>query len=255
MVDIHSHILAGVDDGARSLEESVAMCKASFAEGVTTIIATPHAHDGVHTTHHPEFLRQKVAELNAILNGEPKIELGCELRFTHEVVSHLCFKKSALPLAGSRFALIEFPAQVVPPHSDRAFFELMNNNIRPIIAHPERNMMLMAQPEKFFEMVDMGVLGQADVGSFTGQFGSRVKETVELMLENGLLHFVASDCHNMRNRLPGLLSAVEIISDIVGEEYARAMAGDNPQAVASDQWIPLCPVPQIPKKKKKWFFF
>src|SRR5262245_4467019 len=176
MVDIHSHILAGVDDGARSLEESVSMGKASFAEGITTIIATPHAHDGVHITHRREFLEQKVAELNDILKGEPKIELGCELRFTHEVVSHLCFKKRALPLAGSHFALIEFPSQVVPPHSDRAFFELMNNGIRPIIAHPERNMMLIAHPEKFFEMVETGVLGQADVGSFTGQFGSRVKE-------------------------------------------------------------------------------
>ncbi len=256
MVDIHSHILAGVDDGARSLEESVKMCQTSFAEGVTTIIATPHAHDGVHVTHRHEFLQQKVAELNAILKGEPKIELGCELRFTHEVVSHLCFKKSALPLAGSRFALIEFPSQVVPLNSDRAFFELMNNGIRPIIAHPERNIMLMAQPEKFFELVEMGVFGQADVGSFTGQFGSRVKETVELLLENGLLHFVASDCHNMRNRLPGMMNAVHIITEIVGEEYARAMAGDNPQAIAEDKKdIPLCPVPQIPKKKKKWFFF
>src|SRR5262245_27085652 len=104
MVDIHSHILAGVDDGARSLEESVTMCKVSFTDGITTIIATPHTHDGVHVTHRPEFLQQKVAELNTILKGEPKIELGCELRFTHEVVSHLCFQKSALSLAGSRFA-------------------------------------------------------------------------------------------------------------------------------------------------------
>src|SRR5262249_14005945 len=169
--------------------------------------------------------------------------------------SNLCFNKSALTLAGSRYALIEFPSQVVPPGSERAFFELMNNGIRPIIAHPERNMMLMSQPERFYEFVELGVFGQADVGSFTGQFGGRVKETVELMLENGLLHFVASDCHNMRNRLPGLMRAVNIITEIVGEEYAQAMAGSNPQAITDNKAIPLCPVPQLPKKKKKWFFF
>jgi protein-tyrosine phosphatase len=255
MIDIHSHILFEIDDGAKTLEESVEMCRTSARDGITTIVATPHAHDGVHRTHNREILRQKVDELNAILNGAPRIELGSELRFTHDVVNHLCNKKSAATLAGSAYALIEFPHQVVPPGSERALFELMNNGIRPVIAHPERNVMLMAQPERFFELVELGALGQADTGSFTGQFGSRVREAAIVMLENGLLHFVASDCHNLRNRLPGMSVAVKAIAELVGEGYAQAMAIDNPAAIVRDSSIPTRPTPILPKKKKRWIFF
>ncbi|MEW6131117.1 MAG: CpsB/CapC family capsule biosynthesis tyrosine phosphatase [Acidobacteriota bacterium] len=255
MIDIHSHILFQIDDGARTLDESLEMCRMSARDGVTTIVATPHAHDGVHQTHDPAHLRQKVDELNELLQGEPRIVLGSELRFTHDVVNHLCNKQSAPTLAGTSYALIEFPHQVVPPGSERALFELMNNGIRPIIAHPERNVMLMGHPEKFFELVELGALGQADTGSFTGQFGSKVKETAIIMLENGLLHFVASDCHNLRNRLPGLSMAMTAISELVGEEYAQAMSKDNPGAIIEDRAIPTRPAPVLPQKKKRWLFF
>jgi protein-tyrosine phosphatase len=255
MVDIHSHILSAVDDGARSLEESLEMCKLSAEDGITTIVATPHAHDHVHETHDPLFLQQKVDELNAHLNGKPKIELGSELRFTHDVVRQLCTKKSASTLAGKSYALIEFPHAVVPPGSERALFELMSYQIRPIIAHPERNIMLMNQPERFYELVEAGMLGQADTGSFTGQFGSKVQKAAQVMLENGLLHFVASDCHNLRNRLPGMSGAVAAIAELVGQDYANAMSTANPQAVVSGTPIPTCPIATLPQKRKRWMFF
>jgi protein-tyrosine phosphatase len=255
MIDIHSHILPAVDDGSHSLEESLEMCRLSANDGITTLVATPHAHDHIHETHDVAFLRQKIDELNALLNGSPKIELGCELRFTHEVVRNVCVKKSAPTLAGGPFVLVEFPHSVVPPGSERALFELMSHQIRPIIAHPERNQMLMAQPERFYELIEGGVLGQADTGSFTGQFGRQVQKAAQIMLENGLLHFVASDCHNTRNRLPGMSSAVAVIAGLVGEEYARAMSTDNPQAVVEGKAIPMCPVPTRPEIRKKWFFF
>ncbi|MBI3650382.1 MAG: hypothetical protein HY231_04975 [Acidobacteria bacterium] len=255
MVDIHSHILPEVDDGARSMDEALEMCRQSAADGITTIVATPHAHDHVHETHTPKFLQAKVDELNARLQGQPKVELGCELRFTHEVVRHICVNHSAPTLAGGSYALVEFPHAVVPSGSERALFELMSQQIRPIIAHPERNMMLMNQPERFYELVEAGVLGQADTGSFTGQFGAKVQKAAHLMLENGLLHFVASDCHNTRNRLPGMSAAVAVIAEMVGAEYAEAMSTTNPQAVVSGLPIPTYPVATLPQKRKKWLFF
>jgi protein-tyrosine phosphatase len=255
MIDIHSHILHEVDDGARSLEESLEMCRISAAGGIKVIVATPHAHDSVHKTHDPEFLRQKVDLLNQRLAGSPRIELGCELRFTHDVVSQVCNRKSAPTLAGGPYVLIEFPHAVVPSGSERALFELMSNQIRPIIAHPERNQMLMAEPERFFELVEMGVLGQADTGSFTGQFGKKVQQTARIMLEHGLLHFLASDCHNTRNRLPGLSAAVETVAEMVGQEYARAMTDDNPAAVVEGKLIPVRPAAELPQKRKRWLFF
>ena len=255
MIDIHSHILPEVDDGSRSLEESLEMCRLSATDGIEVIVATPHAHDNVHKTHDPEFLRQKVNELNAHLQGNPKIVLGCELRFTHDVVNHVCKEKSAPTIDGGPYVLVEFPHQVVPLGSSRALFELMSNQIRPIIAHPERNHLLMAEPERFYELVEMGVLGQLDTGSMTGQFGKKVQQAAHVMLENGLIHFIASDCHNTRNRLPGMSEAVQATAEIVGQEYARAIAKDNPAAVIEGKPIPQRPSAEIPKKKKRWLFF
>lgn len=255
MIDIHSHILPQVDDGSHSLDESIEMCRMSARDGVEVIVATPHAHDNVHKTHDTSFLQRKVEELNGHLAGSPKIVLGCELRFTHDVVKQVCTDKSAPTIAGGPYVLVEFPHAVVPLGSERALFELMSNQIRPVIAHPERNHLLMAEPERFFELVELGVLGQVDTGSITGQFGKKVQQTARLMLEHGLLHFIASDCHNTRNRLPGMSAAVAAMAEIVGSEYAGAMAKENPSAVLEGQPIPALPVPTLPQKRKKWLFF
>jgi protein-tyrosine phosphatase len=150
---------------------------------------------------------------------------------------------------------VEFPHTVVPPGSERPLFELMSNQITPIIAHPERNQMLIAEPERFFPIIEMGALGQMDTGSITGQFGKRVQQAVRVMLEHGLIHFIASDCHNTRNRLPGMSEAVALTAEIVGDEYARAIADANPLAVVEGRPIPSVPNPELPKKKKRWGLF
>lgn len=255
MVDIHSHILPQVDDGSHSLDESLDMCRRSADDGIQVVVATPHAHDHVHTTHDPAFLREKVDELNRELRGRPRVVLGCELRFTHDVVNHLCVTKSAPTINDGPYALIEFPHQVVPLGSERALFDLMSHQIRPIIAHPERNQLLMAEPEKFYELVEMGALGQLDTGSITGQFGKRVQQTARLMLEHGLIHFIASDCHNTRNRLPGMSEAVKAVAELIGEEYATGYAADNPLAVIEGRAIPTRPAPILPRRKKWWQLF
>jgi protein-tyrosine phosphatase len=255
MIDIHSHILPQTDDGSHSLDESLEMCRRSADDGIEAIVATPHAHDHVHTTHDPARLREKVDELNRELQGRPRVVLGCELRFTHDVVNHLCKTKSAPTINDGPYALIEFPHQIVPPGSERALFELMSQQIRPIIAHPERNMMLMAEPERFYALVEMGALGQLDTGSITGQFGRRVQQAARVMLEHGLIHFIASDCHNTRNRLPGMSEAVRAVGELIGEEYAAAYSTDNPLAVIEGRAIPTRPASLLPRKKKWWHMF
>lgn len=255
MVDIHSHILADVDDGSKSLDESIEMCRASAEDGVRVMVATPHAHDGLHRTHDPEFLRKKVDELNLRMKGSPRVVLGCELRFTHELVKQLCETHSAPTIAGGPYALVEFPHTIVPAGSEHLLFELMSHQITPIIAHPERNMMLMHEPERFYQLIEAGALGQMDTGSITGQFGRKVQQAARVMLENGLIHFIASDCHNTRNRLPGMSAAVDASAEIVGEEYARAIADDNPAAVVEGRPIPTRLSAMPPKKKKRWLLF
>lgn len=255
MVDIHSHILHQVDDGSGSLGESIEMCRASAEDGISVMVATPHAHDGLHETHDPGFLRQKAEELNGHLRGSPKVVLGCEVRFTHDLVRQLCETGSAPTINGGPYALVEFPHAIIPPGSDHLLFELMSRQITPIIAHPERNMMLMREPARFYDLVSIGVLGQMDTGSITGQFGKKIQQAARVMLQNGLIHFIASDCHNTRNRLPGMSAAVALIAEIVGEEYAHAMAQDNPAAVVEGRPIPTLPAAVVPGKKRKWRFF
>lgn len=256
MVDIHSHILPEVDDGARNIGEAVEMCRLSARDGVRVMVATPHAHDGLHRTHEPAHLHKKVDELNGLLAGRPRIVLGCELRFTHASVNHICGDKSAPTIAGGPYALIEFPHTVIPVGSGRVMFELMSNDIRPVVAHPERNQLLMSEPERFYELVEMGVLGQLDAGSILGKFGKKVEETARVMLEHGLVHIIASDCHNTRNRLPGLSSAVAAVAEVVGNELADAMANVNPAAVVDGGAVPVRPEPAYPaKKRKKWLLF
>jgi len=189
------------------------------------------------------------------LGGTLRVVIGCELRFTHDIVRQVCQTKSAPTIAGGPYVLVEFPHTVVPPGSERPLFELMSNQITPIIAHPERNQMLIAEPERFFPIIEMGALGQMDTGSITGQFGKRVQQAVRVMLEHGLIHFIASDCHNTRNRLPGMSEAVALTAEIVGDEYARAIADANPLAVVEGRPIPSIPNPELPKKKKRWALF
>ena len=113
----------------------------------------------------------------------------------------------------------------------------------------------MAEPEKFYELVEMGALGQLDTGSITGQFGKRVEQAARVMLEHGMIHFIASDCHNTRNRLPGMSTAVKAVAEVIGEEYAKAYASDNPLAVIEGRAIPTRPAPLLPRKKKWWQLF
>jgi protein-tyrosine phosphatase len=256
MIDIHAHILPGVDDGAESSQEAIEMCRMAAGQGVEVIVATPHIHDGVHEPPGPESLQELVRELNARLSGLIRIELGCELRFTHEVVKHICEDRSAPTLAGGPYALIEFPHAIIPPGSERTLLELIYRGIKPIIAHPERNRMLASEPWRFYPLAEMGILGQLDAGSITGQFGNKVQEASRTMLENGLIQIIGSDCHNLRNRPPSMQAAISALSQILGADHARMMAYDNPRAVIKGEALPYLPTPTDPsKKKKRWILF
>ena len=253
MIDIHSHILSETDDGAVSLEESVQMCQTSAEDGVEVMVATPHCFDDVHKTHDVEVLEGKVAELNQRLSGRPKVILGCELRFNHDVVNQVCGQKTAPTIGGGPYVLLEFPHSMVPVGTERVLFELMGNGVTPIIAHPERNRLLMTEPARFHALVEMGALGQLDSGSMLGQFGTSVKKAARVMLEGNLIHFIGSDCHNMRKRLPGLSAALTEVAAIAGQEVAHRISTDNPAAVVDGQPLPWRPAPELPAKKR-WFF-
>ncbi len=247
MIDLHAHILAGVDDGARSLEESIRMCQIGYQDGVRTIVATPHTLNGVYVTER-ETILSKVAELNETLRKfgvnhsairNPQSAIGSELRIlpgadvhlTEKTVAYLDEGKLMTVGDGKKYLFIEFPSQVIPLRTEEVLFELVKRGVVPIITHPERNLEIIRRPQRYYEMIRMGCLGQVTAMSLTGAFGPKVKQVADKLLKNRLIHFIASDAHSTDGRPPILSGGVRAAQKIVGPEEARKMVTENPRAI------------------------
>jgi protein-tyrosine phosphatase len=258
MIDIHCHILPGIDDGAVSLEEAVKMCRLAAEDGIKTIVATPHMFDGVHETPERETIRQKIGELMAASDGCVEIIPGGEIRYSHEIFEEAQQADSRIKINGSSYMLLEFAYQMVPHNLETTIFQMFNAGLTPVIAHPERNRRIQQQPKILATLVEHGAFIQIDAGSLTKSFGAEPYHTARRILEARLAHFIASDAHHAERRRPILSRAVAVAAEIAGEDYARALVIDNPAALIQDQAIPVQCEPDLDAllgKKKKWFVF
>jgi protein-tyrosine phosphatase len=260
MVDIHCHILPEVDDGAVRLEESLAMCRMAAADGVGTIIATPHMFDGLHETPEKQTIHEKIAVLEAQLRGSISILPGGEVRYSYEMFQEAPDPLTKIRLNGTSYMLLEFPFQAVPPNIEMTIFQILNTGITPVIAHPERNMRIQERPEILADLVQRGAFAQLDAGSLTKSFGPEPYQTAKRIVEAGLAHFIATDAHHEDRRRPILSTAVGVAADLGGIEYARAMVLANPTALIQDRAIPYqleCDMDALRgrRRKKSWFRF
>ena len=260
MVDIHCHVLPEVDDGALSLEESVAMCRMAAADGIGTIIATPHMFDGLHQTPEKRTIHEKIAELEAQLRGSISILPGGEVRYSYEMFQEAPDPLTKIRLNGTSYMLLEFPFQAVPPNIEMTIFQILNAGITPVIAHPERNMRIQERPEILADLVERGAFAQLDAGSLTKSFGPEPYQTAKRIVEAGLGHFIATDAHHEDRRRPILSTAVAVAAEIGGVEYARAMVLDNPTALIQDRALPCqleCDMDALRgrRRSKSWFRF
>jgi len=251
MIDIHAHILYGLDDGPQSLEESVALCRMAWEDGVEAIVATPHTHNGLYRNDRSRVLKS-VEELNQALvaggipKGRPsktmslpsqgalapqngfKVFPGGDVAFSPDLV-RLVESGEALTLNnGGRFILVEFPSPGIPYQAEEVLFQLMARGVTPIISHPERNREIARNPKRYFEMVRRGCLGQVTAMSLTGGFGAAIQRVAQEMLAKRLVHIIASDAHSISERPPGLSSALRVAEKIVGAEEARKMVTQRP---------------------------
>ncbi|WP_113928341.1 CpsB/CapC family capsule biosynthesis tyrosine phosphatase [Bacillus sp. P14.5] len=202
MIDIHSHILPGIDDGAKSLDDSLEMAKAAVKEGITTIIATPHHMNGKYENDKVTIL-PLVEELNREIEKEGiplKVLPGQETRIYGELVED--YREGKLLTLGesTSYLFIEFPSSSVPRYADRLLFDLQQEGITPVIVHPERNAELIERPEKLYKLVKNGALTQVTGASLTGYFGKKIQKFSHQMIESNLTHFIASDAHNTTSR-------------------------------------------------------
>jgi protein-tyrosine phosphatase len=237
MVDLHAHLLPGVDDGAATLEEMIRMCRLAMADGITAAIATPHQ---LHELWPNADRVDLEARFEALCGAAPDgldLALGAEIRVGSELLGEVDALPGGnlLPLAGSRYLLLELPSLRVGPEPRAIVHELAVAGWRPVLAHPERIRWLAEDPGTLAGLVERGALLQLTAMSVTGEFGRRAQACCSFLLDEDLVHFVASDAHGPVARPPVLSGAFRVIADGWGEARARRLTDDNPRAVLADR--------------------
>ena len=231
MIDIHCHILPGIDDGSKDLDETIKMCKIAVSEGIHHIIATPH-----YIQYHDYKTRDELIPLLAMVNErlkEEQIELqlsiGHEVYVTPDLVS-LVQHQEVATLNDSRYLLIEFPMNSIPTYIEELIYELKLIGVTPIIAHPERYREIIENPNSLIKYIELGALCQSNVGSINGLFGSEIQKTVMILIKHHMIHFVSTDAHTSSRRAPLVKEAFSRISEI-DENTADALFKRNPMNV------------------------
>jgi len=239
VIDLHAHILPGLDDGPQTTAESVALCEALVAEGVTHAVATPHMFDGVYEV--PcEAVHQGVQDLRGELKeaGVPlHILPGAEIHVDSRV---LAAARSGLLIsigAGERYVLIELPADILPPRLEWFLFELQMAGLTPILTHPELNADIQARLGVLEHLIHLGCLVQVSAPSLLGVFGARPVATARRMLRHGMAHLLSSDCHDPVHRPPRMRAALAEAASVVGVARAEMLVGGRAAAVLAGDRI------------------
>lgn len=217
MIDIHSHILPGVDDGAQTMDDAIAMARVAVKEGIKTIIATPHHKNGSYDNPKSSIIAL-AARLNDVIKQHdlPLTVLpGQEVRIHGDLLKSL-ETNELMTLADTSYLLIEFPPDHVPRYAEQLLFELQLKGMIPIIAHPERNMEIVEHPDRLYQLVKRGVLTQLTASSISGHFGKNIKKFSLQLIEANLAHFIASDAHNTTTRPFRMREAYNVIDKEFG---------------------------------------
>ena len=231
MIDLHCHILPGVDDGAASLQESLSMAEQAIAQGITHLLCTPHHNNGRYENEKSSVIAAVHHLQNALDERNLPLTLleGQEVRVTGELITaieknHLLFTDIT-----DTYLLLEFPTQDVPVFSESLFFELRTLGKVPVIVHPERNAIFREDPNRLIPFLEMGCLAQLTAPSIVGIFGKQIQKTAHEMVAHNLVQMVASDAHGISKRRFYLKEAYEIIEQDWGKEKVLQM-----QQVARD---------------------
>ncbi len=237
MIDVHCHLLPGIDDGPQTLDAAIALARHALASGIVKAIVTPHIlpHRYDNTL---AGIREAAARFRAELDARDiALEIGyaAEVRIGAEVIA--LAEKKTLPLlgtvAGYGIVLLEFPDSHILPGSDKLCAWLLNHRIRPLIAHPERNKEVMRDVETIAPFVQMGCWLQLTAGAVAGVFGPRCRERSRQLLERGWVHVLASDAHDMPARKPELEPGRAAAEEIVGEAESWRLVRERPGVIVA----------------------
>ena len=241
MVDIHSHILPEVDDGPKSWDVCATMCRTAAADGITHMVATPHANDRYH--YNREYLQGLLAHLQALVGDEIKLMLGCDFHLSYENVQDALAHPTRYVIGDTRYLLVEFSNYGIPQNATDSFLRLGDKGMTAIITHPERNPILRESLQRVVEWAEQGCIVQITGSALTGFWGDRARRAAHWLLERQAVHVLATDAHDLEKRVPILSGARDVVANTYGEEVANALVLDNPQAIVSNQPLPYFPRP------------
>lgn len=249
MIDIHSHILPGVDDGAQTEADSLAMAEAAVAQGIHTIIATPHHRNGKYDNLKADIIEQ-VHLLSALFAKEDiplTVLAGQEVRINGDMIADI-ENGELLALHHTKYVFVEFPSGHIPRYAKQMLFDIQVAGYTPIIVHPERNQELIAHPEKMYEFVQKGALTQVTAASIIGKFGKSIRKFSHQLIEANLTHFIASDAHNTTTRGFCMYEALQEVKDQYGVD-SYYMFLENSQLLIDNQNVNRMEPEQVKKKK------
>jgi protein-tyrosine phosphatase len=228
MIDIHSHILWGVDDGVGTLDESVALLRDAAAAGTTDIVATPHANDEFRFD--PDLIGSRIAELRA-LEKLPRIHRGCDFHLSAANIEDALGNPTKYTINGQRYLLVEFPDMFISPATEQILALLAGRGMTPVITHPERNPALMRDVSRINGWAARGYLVQVTALSLLDRFGNAARDSAWELIESGAAHIVASDAHHPEDRHARLDEAYRAVTARAGEDRAEMLFVVNPGAV------------------------
>ena len=236
MIDLHCHLLPGIDDGAPDEATSLEMARIAVADGIRTTACTPHIYPGLYENDSAGITR-RVKALQRRLQDEGidlRLTLGADAHLTPELLGRLR-AGTAPSLAGGRYFLLEPPHTVAPPRFSESMFDFVAAGYVPVLTHPERLTWIKGHYEVFVALVKSGVWMQVTAGSLTGRFGKQARYFGDKMLDDGLVHLLATDAHRAEHRAPLLAEGREAAAKRVGADEAQRLVVDRPQAILDNR--------------------
>src|SRR5262249_47436215 len=239
VIDIHSHILPQVDDGPKSWDVSLEMCKIAAADGITHMVATPHCNDRYR--YNRDFLQGQLRHLQALLGESPTLSLGCDFHLSYDNLQSVLAQPERYTIDGSNYLLVELSDFSIPTKVGDCFLKLGDLGVTAVITHPERNAILRQNPQRVLEWAELGCAVQVTAGAFTGFWGERAARVAAWLLGREAIHVLASDAHDPKYRKPILSEARNVVANMAGADVARALVEDNPRAIVSGLPLPYAP--------------
>jgi protein-tyrosine phosphatase len=248
MTDIHSHILPGLDDGAATLEQSLAMLRLAAESGTRQIVATPHA--SLEFSFDPAVVAAKIAELQAAAGEVPRIYGGCDLQLNFDNIQDALAHPERYSINGQGYLLVEFSDLLIVKSIEEIFARMRAAGLTPVITHPERNWLLQQRLEQLEAWVESGCKLQITAQSLFGRFGREARAFARVLLERNLVHFIASDAHDAEDRTPRLDEAFRWVESRYGRPRAEALLVENPQAALEGAEVGTPPA----GRRRRWWF-